>query len=551
MDSRPTRAVQADALDLPLAERARLAYRLLASFDAELTGGRLAQEPDAAAEPVAEPAQPDVQPVLAALREVEPEAAVEPPAPDATEAEIPPAAEPRSPLLDPDGRLGDSYADAVAALVDRLGAKTDLTVRKPVPSSSAVKAEIPTAPDVQADGPAASVGPPDVAPPRSSPAVRTSEPDLFADWDEQARKGYETQLQSLPVGVGVGWPEWGRGLAATTIAGGVAALLGLGIFIKARDYDDPYTIDPMSSVVAPAESPGFREIPTIQTPQVQAVAASMTIEPSLATERPLVTEPPAVTQRPSTPTQPATNASAGTTRPAATRPAATSSAVTGRPAPAANAPEPTARRNAAEATRPAAVNEPVRFASVDNAINNTSASTTGGTPSTPVASSILPLRSMPSRGEVVVPVTPALSSISLSEPAGRRNAAPSSLASSAAQPHTAPPSLASSAGAAEPPVAAQFDVAPEVRNAARVQAVLERAYPPALRNFGVGGKAEMWFYVSRQGAVDSVLLKRTTGNRQLDQAALRVAESFEFTPGRRGNEPAEGWVAVEIVFTGS
>jgi protein TonB len=486
---------------------------------------------------------------------------------DAAQVEVSGAVEHPAPLLDADGRLGDSYADAVAALVDRLGARTDLPARKPVPSASAVKAETPTAPAVRADTPTASTARTDlvdfapatqpvVVPPPSAPGsisvVPTAEPDLFADWDEQARSGYESQALSMPVGVGIGWPVWGRGLAATSIAGGVTALAGLGILIKGPTDDGRYLSDPSSAVVAPSVT--FREIPTIER-AAQVTEPSMAIEPSRATERPLVTEPPRaierplmtepprVAERPPVPTRPAANPSAGTARAAApTRPPANASAGSARVATVTSARPSTARPTTSQAARSAAVNEQPR----DTSAVAGAVATETSTPEPPAAlatssfaaPTILPLRSMPARAAVEgVPVTPAVSSFSLSESVGRV--------------HAGTPSAERASGAVPPPAASRFDVAPEVRNAARIQAVLERAYPVSLRTWGVGGRAEMWFYVNRQGAVDSLQLKRTTGNRQLDQAALRVAESFQFTPGRRGNEPAEGWVALEIVFSGS
>jgi protein TonB len=104
---------------------------------------------------------------------------------------------------------------------------------------------------------------------------------------------------------------------------------------------------------------------------------------------------------------------------------------------------------------------------------------------------------------------------------------------------------------ADEPFASPFDVAPQVRNANRVQQALEREYPSSLRAWGVGGQAEMWFYINEQGVVDSFLLKKTSGNKLLDQAALRVAHAFEFSPGIRQDQPAPGWISLAIAFTGS
>jgi TonB family protein len=56
--------------------------------------------------------------------------------------------------------------------------------------------------------------------------------------------------------------------------------------------------------------------------------------------------------------------------------------------------------------------------------------------------------------------------------------------------------------------------------------------------------------VDEEGEVVDFQLKETSGNKILDQAALRVAQAFDFTPGLRGDEPAGGWVSLAIVFSG-
>jgi protein TonB len=87
-----------------------------------------------------------------------------------------------------------------------------------------------------------------------------------------------------------------------------------------------------------------------------------------------------------------------------------------------------------------------------------------------------------------------------------------------------------------------------VSNADRVRQQLEREYPNALREIGVGGRVEVWFYVNEQGGVDAFQIRQSSGNSALDQAALRVARVFQFTPGSRGNAPVGGWVSVGITF---
>ena len=101
------------------------------------------------------------------------------------------------------------------------------------------------------------------------------------------------------------------------------------------------------------------------------------------------------------------------------------------------------------------------------------------------------------------------------------------------------------------PLPAQFDVAPLVSNAARVRQSLEREYPIGLKSAGIGGKVEVWFYVNERGVSERFQLKASSGNSDLDQAALRVARVFQFTPAQLNGEPIATWISQSIVFEGA
>ena len=94
-------------------------------------------------------------------------------------------------------------------------------------------------------------------------------------------------------------------------------------------------------------------------------------------------------------------------------------------------------------------------------------------------------------------------------------------------------------------------MAPQVRNASRVQQTALSEYPIGLRDTGIGGKVEMWFYVNERGEVERFQIGQGSGNRDLDAAALRVARVFQFTPARRGNQPVATWHSFGITFGGS
>jgi TonB family protein len=89
---------------------------------------------------------------------------------------------------------------------------------------------------------------------------------------------------------------------------------------------------------------------------------------------------------------------------------------------------------------------------------------------------------------------------------------------------------------------------PQLRNAQEVRQALQRHYPPLLRQAGIGGTANVWFFIDETGVVRDVRINRSSGHEALDEAALRVGRTMEFTPARNRDEPVPVWVALDITF---
>lgn len=89
------------------------------------------------------------------------------------------------------------------------------------------------------------------------------------------------------------------------------------------------------------------------------------------------------------------------------------------------------------------------------------------------------------------------------------------------------------------PAFTPYTVRPDLVNE-RVQRALEREYPPILRDAGIGGTVHVHFFIDTEGKVQRTLLARNTGHASLDEAALRVANVFRFTPALGLDEPASG-----------
>lgn len=74
-------------------------------------------------------------------------------------------------------------------------------------------------------------------------------------------------------------------------------------------------------------------------------------------------------------------------------------------------------------------------------------------------------------------------------------------------------------------------------------------YPITLWDRDISGETELLVHVSDMGAVDSVLVSRSSGVAELDSAALSGARKLRFTPGRRGERRIAKWIRLPVRFT--
>ncbi|NNF29272.1 MAG: M56 family metallopeptidase, partial [Gemmatimonadetes bacterium] len=109
------------------------------------------------------------------------------------------------------------------------------------------------------------------------------------------------------------------------------------------------------------------------------------------------------------------------------------------------------------------------------------------------------------------------------------------------------PEVEAEAVAAQPPFT-PFTKAPELLNRDEIRTALEAEYPPLLREAGVGGTAKVWFFIDEKGLVQQVRLNTSSGHDALDQAALRVAVLFRFSPGLNRDQATAVWVSLDIRF---
>jgi len=98
------------------------------------------------------------------------------------------------------------------------------------------------------------------------------------------------------------------------------------------------------------------------------------------------------------------------------------------------------------------------------------------------------------------------------------------------------------------PTFTPYDVAPEVRNVEEVRQALNREYPPVLRDAGIEGTVITWICITDTGDVANVLVNRPSGVPQLDEAGLRAARVFEFTPAINQGRNVAVWVSIPMTF---
>ena len=81
-----------------------------------------------------------------------------------------------------------------------------------------------------------------------------------------------------------------------------------------------------------------------------------------------------------------------------------------------------------------------------------------------------------------------------------------------------------------------------------MERALEREYPPILRDAGIGGTVQVHFFIDEEGMVQRTLVAQTSGHASLDEAALRVANVFRFSPALNLDKIVPVWIAIPVTF---
>lgn len=99
------------------------------------------------------------------------------------------------------------------------------------------------------------------------------------------------------------------------------------------------------------------------------------------------------------------------------------------------------------------------------------------------------------------------------------------------------------------PTFTPWTVKPAVTNRNEVLRALEREYPALLRDAGIGGTVVVNFFIDEQGVVQNAVVQTSSGHTALDDASLRVAPVFKFTPALNRDKVVPVWVEFPVTFT--
>ena len=100
----------------------------------------------------------------------------------------------------------------------------------------------------------------------------------------------------------------------------------------------------------------------------------------------------------------------------------------------------------------------------------------------------------------------------------------------------------------ETPTFTPFTVAPSIMNRTEVVQAMEEAYPPLLRSAGIGGTVRVYFFIDGEGDVVKTQIDESSGHAPLDEAALRVASVYRFSPAMLRQKAVPVWVSFPITF---
>ncbi len=111
-----------------------------------------------------------------------------------------------------------------------------------------------------------------------------------------------------------------------------------------------------------------------------------------------------------------------------------------------------------------------------------------------------------------------------------------------------PPPTGSGVDVSNNPTFTPYEVKPELRNRAEFGRLIERRYPPMLRDAGIGGTVTLWVFIDESGTVRNTRVTNSSGYDQLDEAARAAMSEARFTPALNRDQRVPVWIQLPVTF---
>jgi protein TonB len=77
---------------------------------------------------------------------------------------------------------------------------------------------------------------------------------------------------------------------------------------------------------------------------------------------------------------------------------------------------------------------------------------------------------------------------------------------------------------------------------------VQPGYPDGARRLGIQGTSLLKVHVLIDGRVGDIVIEKSAGHPDLDQAAADAVRRWRFEPGRRGDDAIAMWVLLPVEF---
>jgi protein TonB len=144
------------------------------------------------------------------------------------------------------------------------------------------------------------------------------------------------------------------------------------------------------------------------------------------------------------------------------------------------------------------------------------------------------------------PATPVIATADISEDI---TIAPTTFEDNPVEDLPPPPDEITTTDISAAPTFTPYTVRPDIKNRNELMRALEREYPPLLRDAGIGGTVQVWFFIDEEGRVQRTQVNESSGHKALDDAAIQVANIIEFTPALNRDKRVPVWISLPITFT--